>query len=158
MEKGLFFVWRLILLSGILSVVLGGIFILVISKNEFIGIFKEDEQGFFCGTTDLPENKIFAIEHPGRAIYNEHCKVCHSHIKDFVIVGPSLYGTVDRIDQRIFDLLLFDDPKEQLLNTDYYKELKEKFAVDFHSNHKFRFDDSTQIILKSFIDTLTAIR
>lgn len=118
-----------------------------------------DAPQFYCGTMNLPENKILTIEHRGKYIFDENCVTCHSIVKDQLKVGPSVCLTTNKISRNIFELLLNDDPKNTLIKTKYYRKLSHENAnMSIHSQLKFNFNKANMDKLVSYIDTITVLQ
>lgn len=152
----LLLVSRLILFIGLASILIIGLSIpLIIKESIFLKNAEPDkEPEFFCGTMNLPENKVLTIEHPGKSFVEINCLACHSIRKNEKVVGPSLCGSTKHINEQIFNLLLFADPNMKIKKMRFYKKLKREYKVDFHLNYKFEVDDSTKIKIRDYIELI----
>lgn len=117
-----------------------------------------EEADWYCGTMDLPGNKVYVINHPGLEIFNSNCKACHALRKDEIIVAPSLFNSTSRLNRNQLKRLLIEDKRNQLQNDKYYKILKDQFKIGFHEDTKFELNDKLLNRLISFIDTITVIQ
>jgi len=117
-----------------------------------------EEAVWYCGTMELPGNKVYVLNHPGLEIFNSNCKACHALRKDEIIIAPSLFNATSRLDKNQFKRFLIEDKRNQLRKDSYYKDLKDQFKIGFHEDNKFELSDTLLNKLISFIDTITVIQ
>ena len=149
---------------GPAAVLLAFTFILSISQRLSFGddllikIEPPEEQLFYCGTMNLPENKVITLEHEGKYLHLENCSPCHSIRKEEKQVGPSLCGSTEAIDKKLFSLLISNDPAMKIPKMNFYKKLVKEYQIDYHAHYKFDFTDSEKNKLRAFIDTITIVQ
>jgi hypothetical protein len=143
---------------SIVSIGLFGLFILDFNNHSTANIKGNEEAVWYCGTMDLPENKVYVLNHPGLEIFNSNCKTCHALRKDEVVVGPSLYNATNRLNRDQIKRLLITDKWNQLRNDKFYMSLKDQFKIGFHEDSKFKLNEALLNKLYSFIDTITVIQ
>lgn len=158
MEKIISLINKLMIFISIFSFGLLGYTLWGLSQEEIQSSVSSKELTWYCGSMDLPSNKVYILDHPGLALYNSNCKTCHSLNKDEIVVGPSLYGTSKKVNPELFHTLLYNDPKNKLIKTKFYKDLKSNFNGGFHKDYKFKLNELERKKLRSFIDTITIIQ
>lgn len=118
---------------------------------------QEDTLIGYCGTMALPENKVYTIDHPGLKIFKDNCQVCHSLRKGNIVIGPSLYSSIERNNIEIIDQMLQADSL-RLIKTDYYKEPRSEYKFGVHLGLHFNFSEMERQQILSFIDTITVMQ
>jgi len=118
----------------------------------------QDEKKYenFCGTSSLPENKIWNIDCSGRIIFDQNCASCHAK-SDKDMTGPSVVYSPFSLDSALYSQLLFFDPNEKLSHSTDYLEIQERFKQGYHLKHKFNLADSSKNQLKIFLDSINIV-